>query len=221
MSIGRALDVPAGVLYDEVREVIAAIDRVHGVRALPRIPIRLVRGMIRFGRFNYDRQEGRPISIVVRLNQPFRRLTILHEIGHFLDLCAFGDGVDFGTLINPTLGAWNATITSSRSYREATELLRQGVALVETEDGRHVEVTLTADELDSLRPLVQPEELWARSYAQYVVTHADHRLLDAELHAIRLRQRGEVYYPIQWDDDDFVTIGNMFDELLISLGWRQ
>lgn len=113
MPLGRALDIPAGIAYDDVRDVVAAIDRVHGVRDLPRLPVRLVHGMTDLGRFNYDHLHGRPISIAVRSNQAQRRITILHEIGHFLDLCALGDGFDFGTLGNSTLDAWDAAVTRS------------------------------------------------------------------------------------------------------------
>lgn len=101
IPIGRALDIPAGIAYDDLREVVAAIDRVHGDGNLPRIPVRLTRGVADFGRFRFDPDTGQPISISINPVQPHRELALLHEIGHFLDWQSLGDGRDFGSIVSP------------------------------------------------------------------------------------------------------------------------
>lgn len=68
------------------------------------------------------------------------------------------------------------------------------------------------------------EELWARSYAQFVVTMSGLERLRASLDALRRRESGDValgavYFPRQWDDDDFVEIGNAIEDLFRRLGW--
>jgi hypothetical protein len=102
-SIGRALEIPAGSVNDDLRLVVEAVDRVHGVGHLPRIPMEFRNQLGMGGRFDFNVATGEPIRIVVDRRAPHRILVALHEIGHFLDLAAFGDGPLFGSTINSLL----------------------------------------------------------------------------------------------------------------------
>ena len=44
ISVGRALQVREGIANDDLRELVAAIDRVHGDGMLPSIPLEFVDG---------------------------------------------------------------------------------------------------------------------------------------------------------------------------------
>jgi hypothetical protein len=221
VSIGRALDLPAGPLYDDLRETIAAIERVHGSVRLPRIPVRIVSHMTSLGRFRFDPVTGEPISIWLRPGSLHRSLTFLHEIGHFLDLTALGAGPVFGTLSNPAYANWTTAVVASRAYQLLGEIDRQQSALVHALDGTYRSVLLNERELVAIRDWMRPEEVWARSYAQYVALRSDHRDAIESLVSLRARDADKVYYPRQWDDEDFGPIGTAIDDLMVELGWRQ
>lgn len=66
--------------------------------------------------------------------------------------------------------------------------------------------------------LLESEELWARSYAQYIATRSGNTVMQAQVAAIR---SDTLYGSAQWDDDDFASIGGAIDDLFARLGWRK
>jgi hypothetical protein len=69
--------------------------------------------------------------------------------------------------------------------------------------------------------MLRAQEMWARSYAQYIATRSGDPILRAQLFLERERLAGMPYYPEQWDDDDFAPIAEAIDELLNAKGWRR
>lgn len=221
VSLGRVLEVPTGIAYDEVRLAIRAIDRVHGVGDLPKTWIRLAPGLNSRGRFRFDDVTGAPAGILVRPDQDHVAFTMVHEVAHYLDLCAFGFAGQFGSAINPILSDWDDAVTESRSFRQLTILAHGGIGRVTEIDGSARLVTLTSRELTVVREWTLPEEAWARSYAQYVANRSRDTVLLSSLEALRARRPGTVYYPAQWDDDDFAPIDAAIDALFRARGWRR
>jgi hypothetical protein len=220
-SIGRALDLPAGPLHDDLRETIAAIDRVHGVFDLPRIPVRYSFALTELGRFLFDPATGDPISILVRSNQAHPRFSLLHEIGHFLDLAALGVGNQFGTRVNSALEDWSRAVAGSSAFQVLRDVGRRGSADMFDPDANPRRVPITQRERDFIDEWLQPEELWARSYAQFIATHVGLPVFIAGLESFRVRVPGTVYYPLQWDDEDFAEIAKAIDILCGTIGWRR
>ena len=216
VPIGRALDVPAEIAYDDLREVVAAIDRVHGDGNLPRIPVRLVEGFPELGRFRFDPTTGEPISIVIRADQRFRRLTLLHEVGHYIDWYVLGGRTTFGSAFHPMMEVWLARVVSSRSYRQLDALAKRGKGVV---SGARIAI-LSERERTAVRNALLPDECWARSYAQYVALRSAASHLAGSLTVLRTPNEGRVYYPLQWEDEDFRPIAMAIDELFDELGWR-
>jgi hypothetical protein len=144
---------------------------------------------------------------------------LLHELGHFLDWQSLGDGRDFGSTSNPLLLNWLQTTRQSRAVHVLNEIIRRGTADTQGDDAPRQ--LLTADDLVALRLVVLPEEFWARSYAQYIATTVLRPALRESLTILRHRYPGRVYYPIHWDDDDFLPIAATIDDLFERLGWRQ
>jgi hypothetical protein len=219
IPIGRALDVPAGIAYDDLRDVISAIDLVHGDGDLPRIPVRFVTGMAGRGRFRFDEVSG-PISITLRTNQSHTGLTFVHEVGHLIDLSALGEGSRFGSTDHTLLAGWRRAVAESKAYRTLNAMVRSRTSELSLFDGTRQLVILEEDELVALRRSLRMEELWACSYAQFVATESGHGALVESLDALRTRPIARVYYPRQWDDDDFGPIDTAIDVLLVRFGWR-
>jgi hypothetical protein len=214
--IGRALDIPAGLAYDDLREVVEAIDRVHGDGELPRVPVRLVEGFPVLGRFRFDPTSGAPVSIVVRADQAYRQLSLLHEIGHLIDWCVLGERATFGSTVHPMMSAWLDRVEDSQAYGALDSLVRRGSGMLA--DGRIV--MLTERESTAVWRALVPEECWARSYAQYVAVRSRDLDLATSLTGLLTPSAGRVYYPLQWGGDDFQPIAEAIDDLFGELEWR-
>jgi len=61
---------------------------------------------------------------------------------------------------------------------------------------------------------LSPEELWARSYAQYIAKKSGNKAMLAELAKLQ-----DDPIPSQWSDDDFIEIEKAIDELFKERGW--
>lgn len=212
VPVGRALTILPGIANDELRDAVAAIDRVHGDGDLPAIPMMIVRnlpderGRGRDGMFvsRWVGEDRPPIAsvILVRSGAPHRSFVAIHEVGHLIDLCGL-PGFHVSSRGDALLSGWRDAVIGSRAYRE-----------LETLVGTPVD---HAD--DRAADLLAVEELWARSYAQFVATRSDSLPLERALDAIRKQTSEALYYPRHWADDDFVPIDAAIEELFRGLRW--
>src|SRR5207248_2525079 len=75
--------------------------------------------------------------------------------------------------------------------------------------------------VEHVADLLDPVEIWARSYSQYITLRSQRPELLASLEAFRTRAPLAMYYPQQWEDDDFEPIDEAIDRLFRRLGWRR
>jgi hypothetical protein len=211
ISLGRALTIPSGIANDDLREVVRAIDRVHGDGRLPTIEMSMVPGLVIApgqpidGVFLYapdDRGRVRARSIRIRFEAPHRGLVALHELGHFLDGCGL-PGIGFSSVRHPSLSEWRQAMRRSRAWDELSQLA----------------MNAQSDVMIRAASLLQPSELWARSYAQFVATRSGKETFREALIALRRQTPGDVYLPRQWEDDDFADVETGIDIAFRRLGW--
>ena len=91
---------------------------------------------------------------------------------------------------------WWDAITNSKRYKELVKMHNSGTSY--------------------LSYLLRDQELWARSYSQYIATKSKN--------SAKLKEMTEEYgeksqFNIQRNDDDFVSISSAIDNLFSSLGW--
>jgi hypothetical protein len=200
--IGPSLNLPADRLGQPLREAVALIDRIHGDGPLPTITVERVPLMGREG--YYDPRPPFGVAVGVHAKRP--RLTMLHEIGHFLDHHGLGGGSTLasGALGDVRLDPWRHAAMGSQAVQELRrrESLRAGTA-----DAAYIAY------------LLRYPELWARSYAQFVATRGGDPVLMAELDARREPIPGVEYLPRHWDDADFIPIAAEIESLFRGLGW--
>ena len=213
VPISRALEIRPGIANDDLREAVAAINRVHGTGDLPSIPMAMRGVLVNSagepvdGLFSADETpDGRYLaqSIQIRSGASHRPLVTLHEIGHFLDLHGL-PGSRFAsadTKVSP-LADWRRAVLQSRAVG-----VLAAVGQVENPVVRQ-----------RAERLIVVEELWARSYAQFVVIRGGTEALRESLRALRRHESGDLSLPRQWDDDDFVDIEIAIDQLFRRLGW--
>lgn len=210
--VSKALTVGGGRAKAAIEEAIQEIDKVHGDGALPAIPIRQVGGGGNtLGKYRY-RRDNQPIAIHLASLGRHPAMTTAHEIGHFLDHKAIGGGNGFETLNRSSelLAEWRQAVERSKALEGLNKI--RWASSIEVEPGRR-----TGVDRGFVRYLLKPEEIFARSYAQYIATRSQNPRMLSEL---REAQKTAPWYNVQWADDDFEPIAKAFDRLLEKLGWR-
>jgi hypothetical protein len=223
VPVGRSFSISQGIVNDALREAIEAVQETHGDGELPTIPIRTV-DLGRHSRFRsrgrmvIGRESGLPVAILIAPNENHRAFTTVHEIGHVLDLCCLADPGAFASNFASQLEPWRRAVARTDSVAELRRLADLASVEVIGSDGipRRFEV----DRLFAAE-LLQLEELWARSYAQYVAMRSTSPRLRESLNALRRRDRDRVYYPLQWEDDEFGTVDEAIEALFRRLQWRE
>lgn len=222
VSIGRAFPIQQGILNDDLSEAIEAIEAVHGDGDPPSVPIRTVDygrddRLRRRGRTVLDPDSGLPVVILIIPNETHRAFTTLHEIGHVLDLCGLTSESGFASSESRELASWREAVASSHAVADLHRLSALDSIDFIGNDGSIVSIDVDSRFAADLLLL---EELWARSYAQYVTARSGNQILRSSLDSLRRRELDRVYYPIQWDDQEFEAIGEVIDTLFWRLGWR-
>jgi hypothetical protein len=213
IPVSRAIQILPGIANDDLRDAVTAIGRVHSDGVLQLIPMlmrsRIVdaEGRSSDGRYSFGvSSDGQPAarSIQILVTATHRSLVTVHEVGHFLDMHGL-PGASFASADAGVedLDDWRSAMVGSRA--------------IEMIEGHS---TTNDPELrERVRRLLSAEEVWARSYAQFIAIRSDHAALRNGLDAMRSRKSDGVYLPRQWDDDDFVEIDAAIESLFRRLGW--
>lgn len=190
-----------------VARAIEIIDRVHGAGRLPRIPIESWQVMPPGVLGAYHTVE--PFWIKVRSYGNDFVNTTIHEIGHFLDQHGLGDGaIEASEMasrrgIGPLAKWWEAA-SRSEAIVEKMEIL-----------DRVRELRIT-DVVKVLEYQLDPAEIWARSYNQYVARRSG----ETDVLANVKQGKRDILGVEQWTSEDFQEIETAIDEVMRSLGWR-
>jgi hypothetical protein len=208
---GFAKGTPAGVKVSSVVDPLAhagvmdhataSIDAIHGDGKLPVIPVRDVRSN-KFLGYYQPTPEIRHIGIVEWGDH--KELTAVHELGHFIDDKGL-PGRGMSSVRHKKLAAWREAAFESESYKTLGKLHDQ---------------TTDPDLKQHLKYLVDPVEVWARSYAQYITQKSGSDRLLQQLDNLRKHQ-GSDNIPRQWPDADFKNISQAIDNLFTEIGWIQ
>lgn len=186
-----------------------AIDRVHGVKGLPAITVDDATQGRNFGEFRIDRN-GAPRSIGVRQDGPSPEFTFIHEAGHWLYSGVLGRTKDRRDVVpieaNNGFTKWKAAVEASQSYRGLQDLLapqrRAGLRLPVSED--------------RLNYLLSWNEVWARSYVQFITARTGDVVL---LRRLARNLEDQVTGQGHWQEEDFRRIEYEIAVVLGKKGW--
>lgn len=195
----------------ELTSGLEAISRVHRTGALPRIPLqdKGLRGGT-LGRYNYS--AAGPVRIIISPKSPHPRLTLAHEVGHYLDNTALntsGSRLAFGSARNPDMKPLMTAIKESKHYK-TLDAVRVNKGAYIAPDGRVLRY-----ESGSIRYLMSDEELFARAYSQFIAEESGDQGLMDELNAAI----GTPFIPTQWNHEDFAPVRAAFRALFKKAGW--
>lgn len=219
---------PHSNLAPQAGVALQSIDKVHTDGVLPDLnvnPVNLGAENARYVIRDY-RTESR---IDVDPDKEAPALSLVHEIGHFIDQQALGDGLKFASTNQFTREAPVRNLMQTLHDSDAIRTLQDmrdnpqnhKVMVSHGRFGLPTEATLPPQFLDYM---LEPREQFARAYSQYIAAKADNPVLDRQLYAQRDKwdgsQAGTPFsIPFQWQDKDFEPISGAFDALFASRGW--
>ncbi|MEO3974364.1 hypothetical protein [Streptomyces sp. CAU 1734] len=226
---GSGDDAPSERERQALDHAIAAIARVHGMdREMPSIPL-LSAQPGRLGALEWDVSGPTALRVTGRGGWP--ELTVVHELGHLLDLSALGDSMTrlLSDELNPAhmqpthpLAGWFWAVMQTRAYASLRDQAAStdDVWAVFEKDGT------TYHFKPSEAPyFIQPRELFGRAYAQWIALRSGDPVLLAQLDRIlRLGQNStlisgpSIGYQRQWELDDFAPVADALDDLFEDLG---
>lgn len=135
-------------------------------------------------------------------------LTFIHEFGHYLD-DIYSISHLYSDLYSKGAKTWQAAVKKSTMYRLWDKVAEHG-ALFKTESGENIKIAQAYGKY-----ITSWNELWARSYAQYIVYRSrSNRFLGMELKASTTNP-----FSAYWRVGDFSDIANAVDAILKERGW--
>lgn len=212
-------EIPGGGLIG--REVREALDRIDGIHAMPDgIPgvtvHQLIESSDNLGQFTtLVSDPGGPRFIGIRpgLDAGQVRATVAHEVGHYFDWGDFDTPVGvFGTGVGRYQGGWVLSEVSEgfapvmeaiqatpeyNSLRNALDALFTGDTPLTT----GMSVGERARMVKVFEYLLDPAELWARSYAQFVALESTDAAMLAAVRKSTISRGASV--PVQWEATTF------------------
>ena len=213
--VSQALKLlPLPLHLPRLTHALTALDSVHGDGALPSIGVDVYKAIPGglMASFQVDKATGVPVGIVISPSSPAWGMSLLHELGHFLDWSGLGTPGAFASAGDPTLAAWLSAVDSTPTVRTLRHHLTTPFAL--TAPGGAVE---WVDVAGLSAYWLQKEELFARSYAQYIVTRSADPVMVSELQVIQ--SRTPFMALSQWTPAEFTVISAEFDRLFYKRGW--
>jgi hypothetical protein len=219
-AVGDAInikDVPPK-LERTARTVWNAIDKVHGDGKLPVISFKEESSSSYLGSLSVN-SYGTPIRMQARPDGPHVHMTIAHETGHFLD---YG-GIPRTKLQLKEERDWRGEDLFKEFFRaiDASDSIR---TLRDRQNEEIVKRTMFGATVDTpvdqayVSYLLQDNEIWARSYAQWIAFRSKEDSLLADYSHVLSRDI-HATYPAQWQITDFDVIAEAIDGIFRTLGW--
>lgn len=215
VSVAQAFDADERGANPFLHRALELIDRVHRSGYLPRVQLRLMPADAEF-----EYRPTIPPHIFIDTGARRKLSTMIHTIGHVLDQFGFGTGEYNrfetsklrGTNYQGILRDWWHTIHATQTVTTLVFARENPTMLKSVID----DVQIIPDRAD-LAYMASAEELWARSYLQYIAIKTQDEELLADLRTT-LNQRTFVLLE-QWPEHEFAPIAAQIDTLFTHLGW--
>jgi hypothetical protein len=213
-SLALIIEVPEDREFRPAQNAIDLISRVHGDGRLPGIGFRVdwELGDDELAAYVSNTDTGQALFFGLHPNMDYDEFAVVHEVGHFLDHWGIGIQSEFATLTgDPLLEGWRKAIYETQAVRSLEALRGEDFAMVGTQ------VKSVSQSL--LRYYLNPKEVFARSYAQYIaISSGDIGMLRSLSERIPSRTN-PMLYDEHWQSNDFELVAEEFDVLFRGLGW--
>ncbi len=197
----------------KAQRALKLIDSVHGDGNLKDIPIRPINSKDVQAQFATD-AFGMPVLINISKKATNPEFSIIHEMGHFLDNYGVGKKGLFDSEGD------NTPFSRVIQAAEKTDLVKDLRKLFD--DGFVIKngerEYLSVSHLNYIDYLLNPIEVWARSYAQFITNKTADKDLVAGLNN-RLKIGNKTGIHSHWLDDDFKVIQEAMEDAMKEIGW--
>ncbi len=187
------IEIPDGTPADVLVEIRGAIDLVSQVHSFPDGMESIVFDSRELGPGRMGSYDRATRTITFDPSLPNMRETLVHEIGHVIDNAMHGErtgsrhGLASAMPSTPEMREWASAVRDSPQIRELGSMPVTGYS----------------------RYMRLPQELWARSYAQWIAQRTGDPRLRSEIRS-HLSQPGIEGYR-QWAEDDFRPVASALD----------
>jgi len=201
VSQGLNLQVQ-GESLSRAKDILTVIDSVHDDGQLPQIPLtnKIARGSD--GTFTRT-IGGQPVALAINRKRSSTAMNSgFHETGHFLDLAALGSAGTMASESHPDLQEWRNAVAATKAIQAITAARR---------------VAVQPGHRKYLNYLLEPREIFARSYAQFIAEKSGRADLLKELQILRTNP----FMPdtFQWTEADFVPVKKALEDVFRKKGW--
>lgn len=197
----------------KVKESLSLIDRVHGDGTLDNIPFTETRTSKYKGAF-YSNINGSPVRIDLARATRTYQSTLVHEMGHFLDLQGIGvPGKFASTQIESPLAPVIAVAKKSKAIRDLQKLADNRTVVIDDK-----EYPLSPNAIKFVDYLLNPKEIWARAYTQYIANKTKDKAMNEFVQEVVVNARSKGYQS-QWEAEDFKKIEEQIEQMMLELGW--
>jgi hypothetical protein len=204
-KLSKILVAPPTPFGKRLRSALYLIDTIHSVgdRRIPRIAIVETNDRRALGNLVYHPGTGEPLCLEISRRNEQAELSLLHEIGHFLEFAAI-PGANFGhrdwnsdPFLGRMLDAANASACVSH-LRTAVQGMTDPL------------------QIRAFGYYLDPKEIWSRAYAQFIAARSQDPVLMGFLDR---RRSPNIPDPIQWKDSDFGPMTAAIESVFAELGW--
>ncbi len=165
------------------------------------------------GLFEYFKL-GRGIQIKISSNSKNKEFTLLHEIGHIIDNQALGTkGVNESEQPKSLLISILQAIEKTGLIMELRKMQKRKKMMY---NNRLIQIL--PDDYIRLNYYLQPKELWARAYTQYIIIKSENTYLKEQLSSEYQR---EAIFKTQWLENDFENVIFEIETFLIQQKWKE
>lgn len=218
-DIAECVLVPDTPACRPLQQALRAVSGVHRVPSLAPIGVDLSPDVVTRGEALYvSLTDGRPARIEVSAAARFPAFSFVHEIGHYLDHQGLGAPGVWASEEDPLLDSLRRAWERSAAVRALRRAVRAGRMSFVLPGGLASDVPLARADLEDCEYYLRPQELFARSYAQYIARRSQDGVLLDQIYERREGPEGR-FFRVQWPDDDFDGLARAFDRLFEGLGW--
>jgi len=204
-KVSKAVGLPRHPLSRRLSRFLKTVDAVHTATNLKQVAVEMtpfVLGAV------FDAYTGTgPYTIQLNPNGSHIELSLIHEVGHFLEWQAIPkSGLGQRSFKgDPLFAAWLQAIRESQNINRLLDL--------RDAEAKESSVQKTANYL------LDEQELWARSYSQYIAVKMLSPMLLQQIAAENKVITGKIQFRPYWDAADFDAVQSEIDKILQPLGW--
>ena len=163
------------------------------------------------GSIQYD-SAGIPFAMNICRNASEKHITIFHEIGHLIDLVGVGTPGQFES--RTANGLFTRLLHLAQATPEIMKINDMLASKVIQIGGNNL--PLPANTLNRLTYLIDPAEIVARSYAQFIVEKSRSKKLVKMLQ----NRKKDNKFGEQWSETNFRPLLLEWNNILNSIGWH-